>query len=361
MSDNLQLSVVVPACDSEATLSQTLAAIRASAIPRRAYELIVIDDVSSDASVAIAARYADTVVKLSGRRGGPGYARNRGAELARGSNLAFVDPDVVVRPETLPTMLRILNERSEIDAVSASHDARGPANFVSQYWNLLLRFGEERHAGQCAQFAFGCGTIRRNAFLGAGMYDEWRFVSGCLESAELGERLRERGHRVLLSSELGVTHLRRWDLRSVSREVWRRSRLLARSLGYTRMSSSVPSEVVFTLTRALAPAVALLGTLSLVAAFLPPRHTAAKIGLALAVVLTPNLPVHAFYTRARGLGFALAAMPLHLLAQLIAGLALCIGWILRDALGDPSPDATTQAYSEVGLEIWPPVPRKLPR
>jgi len=33
-------------------------------------------------------------------------------------------------------------------------------------------------------------------------------------------------------------------------------------------------------------------------------------------------------------------------------------WMLREIFGDPSPDATTQAYSEVGLETWPPVPRR---
>jgi hypothetical protein len=50
---------------------------------------------------------------------------------------------------------------------------------------------------------------------------------------------------------------------------------------------------------------------------------------------------------------------LHIFAQIVASLALCTGWILRDVFGDASPDATTQAYSEVGLEMWPPVRRRL--
>jgi hypothetical protein len=329
-------------------------------MPRESYELIVVDDVSTDDSVSVAARYADTVVKLSGHRCGPAYVRNRGVELARGSAVAFIDGDVVVRPDTLPQMLSMLAERADIDAVSASHDERsGATNFVSQYWNLLLRFGEERHAGRCAQFASGCGMIRREVFLTSGMYDEWRFATGSLESAELGERLRNAGRGVLLSPELKVTHLTRWDITLVCREVWRRSRLLARSLGYTRMSTAVPSEVVFTLARALTPAVAVLGTISLVAAFLPPRHVAVKTGLAIAALLLTNLPIHRFFVRSRGLTFAVASAPLHVFAQIVAAVGLCTGWILRDILGDPSPDATTQAYSEIGLETWPPVRRRL--
>ena len=190
------------------------------------------------------------------------------------------------------------------------------------------------------------------------MYDEWRFATACLESVDLGERLRQAGRGVLLSSELKVAYLGTWDLRSLCREVWFRSRLLARSLGYIRMSSAVPSEVVFTLTRALMPAVAVLGTLSLVAAFHPPPHAAANVAFVLAALLLANLPVHLFCARTRGLGFAVASAPLHIFAQLVAATALCSGWILRGVLGDASPDATTQAYSEIGLVTWPPVRRK---
>ena len=359
MSQTLPLSVVVSIRDSGSTLREVLAAIRASELPRPSYEIIVVDDASTDGSVAIAARYADTVVKLSGRGSGPAYARNRGVELARGEVVAFVDGDVVVRPDTLPRMLATLVERPDIDAVSASHDENsGAPNFISQYWNLLLRFGEQRHSGRCAQFAPGCGAVRRRAFLSAGMYDEWRFATACLESVELGERLLGAGKGVLLSSELKVTHLRKWDLRSVCQEVWGRSTLLARSLGYLRMREAAPSEVVFTLSCMLTPAVAMLGTLMLAAAFVPPSH-ATKGVVALMVLLLTNLPLHRFYTSARGFGFAIVSAPLHIFVQIVAAVALCTGWILRDMFGDVSPDATTQAYSEVGLETWPPVPRRL--
>jgi hypothetical protein len=176
---------------------------------------------------------------------------------------------------------------------------------------------------------------------------------------ELGERLLQAGQGVILSSELKVTHMKKWDFASVCQEVWHRSRVLARSLGYLRMSAAAPGEVVFTLCRTLIPAVAILGTLMLAAAFVPAPHPSAKFGVALAALLLTNLPVHRFYASTRGLGFAIASSPLHILVQIVAAVALCTGWILRDVFGDVSPDATTQVYSEVGLESWPPVPRKL--
>jgi GT2 family glycosyltransferase len=359
-SHGLLLSVIVSTLNSRSTLPQVLAAIRGSDLPRKSYEIIVVDDASIDGSAAIAARYADTVVKLTGHSAGPAYARNRGVELASGDVIAFVDGDVVIRPDTLPRLLAILLERPDIDAVSASRNESGGApNFVSQYWNLLLSFGEQRHSGRCAQFAPGCGVVRRAAFLSAGMYDEWRFDTASMESVELGERLLGAGHGVILSSELTVTHLKQWDFRSVCQEVWHRSSVLARSLGYLRMSAAAPGEVVFTLCRTLIPAVALLGTLLLAAAFVPAPHPSAKFGVALAALLLTNLPVHIFYATTRGFWFATLSAPLHVFVQIVAAIALCTGWVLRDVFGDVSPDATTQAYSEVGLEIWPPVPRRL--
>jgi len=190
------------------------------------------------------------------------------------------------------------------------------------------------------------------------MYDEWRFATACLESVELGDRLLGAGQSALLSSELRVTHLKEWGLASVCREVWGRSRLLARSLGYSRMRAVAPSEVVYTLSRGLVPAIALLGTFVLAAAFVPPRHLGAEAIVAFFVLLATSLPVHRFYARRRGLGFAILAAPIQIVVQAVAAAALCTGWALRYLIGDVSPDATTQAYSEVGLEIWPPVPRR---
>jgi len=356
--DGVALSVVVSVRNAGLTLRDSLAAIRASLVPF-SYELIVVDDASDDDSVSIAARYADTVVRLSGRRGGTGYARNRGVEVARGSIVAFVGADVAVEPDTLAKIMAIFDSRPEVAAVSACHSQEcAPRNFVSQYWNLLVRFGEESFSGRCAQFASGCGAVRRDAFRAAGMYDEWRFPVSCMESIELGARLLGAGYEVILDREVTATDLKRRNLLTLLREVWNRGRILARSLGYARIRTAAPSDVVFTLSRRLPPAIAVVGTLMLAAAFVPQPHVVTKGAVALAVLLLTSFPVHRYYAGARGLGFSILAAPLHIFAQLVTAAGLCTGWALRDLFGDHSPDAVTQAYSEVGLEVWPPVPRK---
>jgi GT2 family glycosyltransferase len=359
MSSPLPLSIVVHSHNTVSTLLAALRAIRSSELSRDGYELIVVDDASSDGSASVAARYADTVIRLRGRPLGPAYARNRGAELAQGEIVTFVDADVLVKPDTLRRILAMFAEQPAVQAVSTSHDDVPAArNFVSQYWNLLLHFGEQRYVGTGGDFASGCSAVRRSALMGAGMYDEWRFGTGCLEGLDLGQRLQGAGFRVLVSRNLQVTHLKEWRIWSVLREVWNRNRILARSLGYQRTRILVPSEVVFTLSRAMPPALAVVSIVALSGAFLPAPGWLTKGTIAMLGILLANLQVYRFYARTRGLAFAIAAVPLHLCSQSVAAIALCTGWVLRDTLGDRTPDATTQAYAEVGLEMWPPVPRR---
>ena len=205
------VSVVVPVRNGAATLGQCLRALRASELPGNDFEIIVVDQNSTDASTSIAARYADTVVRLATGGARSAYARNRGAELGTGEALAFVDPDIMVHPDSLSRMLSVLREQPDLHAISAARDAKPAAgNFISQYWNLLLHFGENRHPGLGGNFSSGCGMIRRSTLILAGMYDEWRFGTGNLEGVELGQRLETAGHRVLFSTDVQVTHLRRW-------------------------------------------------------------------------------------------------------------------------------------------------------
>src|SRR2546423_14807831 len=151
------VAVVVPVHNDAATLGQCLRAIRASDLQRDAFEIVVVDQNSSDASAVIAARYADTVVRLTTGGARAAYARNRGAELGSGEAVAFVDADIMVHPDTLPRMLGILREEPHVQAISAARDAKPLArNFISQYWNLLLHFGERIRHGLGGTFGSCC-------------------------------------------------------------------------------------------------------------------------------------------------------------------------------------------------------------
>ena len=66
------------------------------------------------------------------------------------------------------------------------------------------------------------------------------------------------------------------------------------------------------------------------------------------------------YDAKRGALFTLASIALDSLCYLVSGIATIAGWLLREIVGEPRPDAVTQAYFEVGAKQWPPVRAKRP-
>jgi len=353
-----ELSIIVPARNAARTIVAALRSVRASSLPAESYELIVVDDASDDETASLAARYADVVMRLAGRPAGPAYARNRGAEVATGALLAFVDSDVALLPETLPRLVADLARDPMVGAVSAGYGDGEARNFFSQYWNLLLRLGMQRGARGGAHHIACCAVVRRGAFFTSGLYDEWRFRTGCLEDVELGIRLATHGYRVLVSTNNGVARLSETSFADVTRAVWMRGRLLTRSLGYRRTRHIASGDVMYTLTRPGIPGLLFGGALALCAETTPRTGAPIVIALAAALICLVNLPTFRFFARERGLGFTVLAMPAHLVAQATAVAALISGWLLRHFIGDGVPDATTQAYAEVGAEMWPPVPRQ---
>ncbi len=120
-------SVIIPAHDAEGTLGRTLDAL-ANQDLEQPYEVIVVDDGSSDRTAAIAEAAAGPVTLIRQEALGPAAARNRGASAAGGEVLAFTDADCFPRPNWLRAGLAAL-ERSDlvVGAVLPDPDApRGP-------------------------------------------------------------------------------------------------------------------------------------------------------------------------------------------------------------------------------------------
>lgn len=85
------ISFVIPAYNEELELPSTIAAIKEAVGQDRQYEIIVVDDASTDATAAVAKDAGARVVSINRRQ--IAAARNAGAHTARGDILFFVDAD----------------------------------------------------------------------------------------------------------------------------------------------------------------------------------------------------------------------------------------------------------------------------
>jgi glycosyltransferase involved in cell wall biosynthesis len=356
------MSVIVPVYQGASVLPRCLAALRASEMPEGSWELIVVDDASTDATALIAAEFADAVVRLPDRPRGPAYARNRGVEVARGEVVVFIDADVCVHTDTLRRFTTVFAHEPNVSAVFGAYDTEPDApQLVSQYRNLLHHFVHWQSAGEAETFWGGCGAIRREVFIEAGRYDEWSYPRPQIEDVELGHRVRELGHLIVLRPEIQCTHLKRWTFRGVVTGDFR-----DRGVPWTRM---LIQQGLATKTRTLnLRTVEKLNTIlvwtSLAvligAAVMRSRQFAMLSALLFVLVLILNHSLYRFFLRTRGVLFAIAVIPLHTLYYITNGFAVMYGWTLHHLFGEPMPDATTQAYAEIGVDMWPPVPARKP-
>ena len=113
----------------------------------------------------------------------------------------------------------------------------------------------------------------------------------------------------------------------------------------------------FTTATPLRATIVALGLGAVAAGFATHRRWLLAAGAALLVLaLALNAILLARFARTRGVFFAAAAAPVHLVFELVNGAAMAGGWLTYHLVGDPRPDPTLEAFAEVGVRTWPPVP-----
>ena len=213
--DNPELSFIVPAHNEEALLGRALDSIRSAGdAAGRRYEIIVVDDASTDRTAEIAREQGCRVVQVELRQ--IGAVRNAGAAQAVGETLVFLDADTILLEATLAAALQTLERGAVGGGASLAFD--GPtalwAEAIVLIGNVLCRW--TRLAPGCFLF------VRRSAFAEIGGFDPRYFAA---EEWVLSRALACRGEFVVLR-EKSITSGRK----GTSRELWRMIVLLSRLL-----------------------------------------------------------------------------------------------------------------------------------
>jgi len=113
LSMNPKFSVIIAAYNSGSTLSKAIDSILAQSYP--AYEVIIVDDGSTDNTSEVASHYGDQIRYHFQKNSGVSSARNKGVELAQGDWLAFLDADDWYYPQRLYWHVELLRQNPELD------------------------------------------------------------------------------------------------------------------------------------------------------------------------------------------------------------------------------------------------------
>lgn len=313
------VTVIIPVYNVAEQLSECLRAIGKSSYS--AYEVIVVDDASSDGSLDVA-RTSGIIAYGLPRKSGPAAARNLGARYARGDILFFIDSDVLIQRDTIERLMRNFTEGETIAAVFGSYDDDPPQkNFFSQYKNLLHHFIHQSSCKEAGTFWAGCGAIRKSLFTRLGGFNEKAYQKPCIEDIELGYRIKAAGYRIILDKDLQVKHLKRWSFKSLIL-----TDIFARAIPWTKLIRDrhvMVDDLNLQMSQKASAALACL--VALILPVLPFHPILILLALAcLAIVLGINHGLFRLFLNRNGWKFAACAFGMHLLYYLYSTAAFAL-------------------------------------
>lgn len=158
------VTVVIPVRNGEAHVGRAVASVLAQSVIPDA--VLVVDDGSRDATVAVASASGPPVTVITTPPRGAAAARNRGIRASTTATVAFIDSDDTWPSDRLERHLDILAARDDVDLVL------GVTRYVDLSPEERLRYRFPGPDETAVAMSFGAATIRRTVFLEHGCLDE---------------------------------------------------------------------------------------------------------------------------------------------------------------------------------------------
>lgn len=250
--------MIVPAYQAAGTIGLCLAALAAQTVPPDRYEVIVVDDGSTDGTAALARRAGAHVIDQP--HAGAAAARNRGAAAARGELLLFTDADCAPVPGWIAALVAPFADEQVAGAKGA---------YLTRQRGVAPRFTQLEYEDRYDRMA-GAETIdfidtysaayRRDIFLANGGFDSAFMFD---EDQEFSFRLNEKGYRLVFVPAAQVYHRHNPTLRAYIRRkfligLWK-VRVARRHPGRAVKDSHTPQTVKLQMGLAGVTVLALLG------------------------------------------------------------------------------------------------------
>jgi len=211
-----KFSVVVAAYNAERSLGNTIQSLLDQDYPN--YEIIIVDDASSDRTNEIAASYKCNLIRLD-KNSGPGIGRNVGVKAGSGEHIAFTDADCIVPVDWLSRFETRLRDDTIVGVTGGYSDAAADT-FISRYMMYELEKRQKNLNGRCRCAITANLACRRDAFDAAGGFPIYYITSPASskkpyhgnEDNELAFLLTEANGDIWWDTEIKVKHVFRTSI-----------------------------------------------------------------------------------------------------------------------------------------------------
>lgn len=168
------ISIIIPTYNKGSVLGKTLQALQSQTVSFDQYEVLIVDDGSTDETEAMIAGFASPHTQLYVRQEnlGAGRARNHGAELARGDILIFLDSDIILYPDALAVHLAAHDRFDRALMVSRILPIDPNPNGVEDlFFQETMDFGPDEKEMTWKHTITQCLSIKKRHFLEIGGFD----------------------------------------------------------------------------------------------------------------------------------------------------------------------------------------------
>ena len=178
-----EVSVIVAAYNEAQCIGECLGSLRNQTHP--SYEVLVVDDGSTDETPRIARRFGVKV--LNGGHRGPGVARNSAVPHASGEILVFVDADMSFHPQFIERLVEPIHRFDVTGTFTKEEYVRNWDNPWARCWTINCGLPDgKRHPADYPDTDKVFRAIRRADFLAAGGYDDTGYSEDHSLSSKLG-------------------------------------------------------------------------------------------------------------------------------------------------------------------------------
>jgi GT2 family glycosyltransferase len=211
----VKASIVIPAHNAADALLSLLRSLEAQTLGRDAFEVVVVDNASTDTTAAVAASGGARVV--SEPRPSRARARNAGVGAALADRIAFVDAECEADPGWLEALLRCL-DRSPV--VAGPVRLRLPATpSALERFDVLWRFHQREHVERDGWAASANLAVTRAAFDAVGGFDPAYHQIG--EDVDLCLRAGAAGYPIAFCADAWISHPAEGSLAAMLRRGYR--------------------------------------------------------------------------------------------------------------------------------------------
>jgi len=204
MDLEIDFSIIVPTYNNQNTIRECVVALKNQTILSDLYEIIVVNDGSTDNTLNILNTISDITI-ITIENSGPAVARNIGVKYAKGNIVVFTDADCIPEVDWLQQMVTFFNTEDivAVKGVYKSTQSELVARFVQKEYEFKYeRMKKQKYIDFVDTYS---AAYRKDIFLANKGFDE-NFRKPSVEDQELSFRLARKGYHMIFQPNAKVFH-----------------------------------------------------------------------------------------------------------------------------------------------------------